>query len=147
MSLAKLFKTDTTLEQKGSPITFTANDDGTIPTFYVARMGASNVRYKKELEAATRPYRREMQLGTLPENKAKEIARKLFIDTILTGWENISVEDAGMTPTTENEKLPFTKENANAVFDYLPELYAELQAAAQNMANFMEAQRETEVKN
>ena len=147
MSLSKIFKTDSALEQKGTPITFPENDDGTVPTFYIARMHETNVKYKKALEVATRPYRRELQLGTMPDNKAKDISMAVFAETILTGWENIPVEDLGMTPTTENEKAAFTKENVKLLMDNLPDLYSELQSQARNMANFLAAQREDETKN
>src|SRR5207342_3524584 len=58
------FKTDRVKEVEGVAIEFSdaPNDDGSIPTFTISRMGKTNRAYSKALEQATRPYRRQIEL-------------------------------------------------------------------------------------
>lgn len=152
MSLTKQYKTDSKRETEGVPITFAANEDGTVPTFYIARMSGTNTKYARALEIATRPHRRQIQLGTFPAKQSEVIMRDVFIRTVLTGWQNVLVADVtGETlPDDENGQSPkaaFNEENAGLLFDRLPELYAELQQQAQNMANFLDESLIEEAKN
>ena len=89
MSLYKQFATNSEKEMEGVEVQMTEaeNEDGSIPTFVVSRMGKSNKRYSKALEAATRPYRRQIELGTMNNDKAEEIFMGVFVDTVLKGWE------------------------------------------------------------
>ena len=95
MSLYKQFATNSEKEMEGVEVQMTEaeNEDGSIPTFVVSRMGKSNKRYSKALEAATRPYRRQIELGTMNNDKAEEIFMGVFVDTVLKGWKNVRGED------------------------------------------------------
>ena len=115
------------------------NEDGSIPTFVVSRMGKSNKRYSKALEAATRPYRRQIELGTMNNDKAEEIFMGVFVDTVLKGWKNVRDESGA--------ELPFNKQSATKLFKDLPEVYERLQEEAKLSANFRDAALEEEVKN
>ena len=141
MSLYKQFATNTEKEIEGIEVQMTEaeNDDGSIPTFVVSRMGKSNKRYSKALEAATRPYRRQIELGTMNNDKAEEIFLGVFVDTVLKGWKNVRDESGA--------DMPFTKQTATKLFKDLPEVYERLQEEAKLSANFREASLEEEVKN
>ena len=141
MSLYKQFATNSEKETEGVKIEFheATNDDGSIPTFVVSRMGKSNKRYSKALEAATRPYRRQIELGTMNNDKAEEIFLGVFVDTVLKGWKNVRDEDG--------KPLEFTKAAAVKLFTDLPEVYERLQEEAKLSANFRDAALEEEVKN
>ena len=141
MSLYKQFATNTEKEIEGIEVQMTEaeNEDGSIPTFVVSRMGKSNKRYSKALEAATRPYRRQIELGTMNNDKAEEIFMGVFVDTVLKGWKNVRDE--------KGADLPFTKQTATKLFKDLPEVYERLQEEAKLSANFREASLEEEAKN
>ncbi len=141
MSLYKQFATNTEKEIEGIEVQMTEaeNDDGSIPTFVVSRMGKSNKRYSKALEAATRPYRRQIELGTMNNDKAEEIFLGVFVDTVLKGWKNVRDESGA--------DMPFTKQTATKLFKDLPEVYERLQEEAKLSANFREASLEEEAKN
>ena len=139
MSLFKQFATDAKKEAEGVRISYAPNSDGSIPTFIIARMGKSNKKYSKALEVATRPYRRQMELGTLANETAEAIFLKVFVDTILLGWE--FVQD-------ENEIfMDCKKENAIRLFEKLPELYEDLQKQANSVVLFRNEALEDEAKN
>ena len=141
MSLYKQFATNTEKEIEGIEVQMTEaeNNDGSIPTFVVSRMGKSNKRYSKALEAATRPYRRQIELGTMNNDKAEEIFLGVFVDTVLKGWKNVRDESGA--------DMPFTKQTATKLFKDLPEVYERLQEEAKLSANFREASLEEEAKN
>ncbi len=141
MSLYKQFATNTEKEIEGIEVQMTEaeNDDGSIPTFVVSRMGKANKRYSKALEAATRPYRRQIELGTMNNDKAEEIFLGVFVDTVLKGWKNVRDESGA--------DMPFTKQTATKLFKDLPEVYERLQEEAKLSANFREASLEEEAKN
>lgn len=141
MSLYKQFATNTEKEIEGIEVQMTEaeNEDGSIPTFVVSRMGKSNKRYSKALEAATRPYRRQIELGTMNNDKAEEIFLGVFVDTVLKGWKNVRDESGA--------DMPFTKQTATKLFKDLPEVYERLQEEAKLSANFREASLEEEAKN
>ena len=141
MSLYKQFATNSEKEMEGVEVQMTEaeNEDGSIPTFVVSRMGKSNKRYSKALEAATRPYRRQIELGTMNNDKAEEIFMGVFVDTVLKGWKNVRDENGA--------ELPFNKQSATKLFKDLPEVYERLQEEAKLSANFREASLEEEVKN
>ena len=141
MSLYKQFATNTDKEIEGIEVQMTEaeNEDGSIPTFVVSRMGKSNKRYSKALEAATRPYRRQIELGTMSNDKAEEIFMGVFVDTVLKGWKNVRDENGA--------ELPFNKQSATKLFKDLPEVYERLQEEAKLSANFRDVALEDEVKN
>lgn len=151
MGLAKDYKTDNAKEIDGVEVRISENDDGTVPTFMLSRMGKSNKRYTKAFEAATRPYRRQIELKTLGEKTAEDMLRKVFCDTILLGWANIQNEKVNgvllFPEIAENANVPFNVENALSLFETLPELYDELSAQASDVSLFRAAVVEDEAKN
>jgi len=141
MSLYKQFATNSEKETEGVKIEFheATNDDGSVPSFFVSRMGKTNKRYSKALEAATRPYRRQIELGTMNNDTAETLFLGVFVDTVLKGWEN--VKDAN------GNELPFNKQNAVKLLTDLPDVYDRLQEEAKLSANFRDVALEEEVKN
>lgn len=70
----------------------------------------------------------------------------MFIDTILLGWDNLPKSE--LTGNDEDtELLDFTPENAQALFDEMPDLYNDWESRAQKAAAFREAEREVSAGN
>jgi hypothetical protein len=139
--LFKQYKTNSLKEAEGVEIEFpeAQNDDGSIPTFIISRMGKSNKAYSKALEAATRPYRRQVELGTLKNEVAETLFMGVFVDTVLHGWKNIQAEDG--------QPLPYSKDSAISLLTELPDVYERLQEEAKLASNFRDSALETEAKN
>lgn len=138
-SLFKAYKMNKQAEVEGITIKFGANDDGSIPSFKIARMGSSNTRYMKTLEIEVKPYQRQIELDTLDKMLEAEVLRRVFVRSVLMAWENVQGEDG--TP------LAFNEENALQLFRDLPELYTALAAEAMKMQNFRAALLESNAKN
>lgn len=139
MSLFAQFKTDERKETEGVPVQYAPNGDGTIPTFFLSRMGKTNKKYTKELNRATKPFARQLQTDTLPPEQAENIFMGVFVKTVLKGWVNVRDEDGN--------ELAFTVENATALFKKLPDLYDDLTEQAKSAALFREADIEADAGN
>ena len=74
MSLFEQFETDKTKEQDGVPVEYAPNTDGTIPVFYLARIGGANSKYSLLIKKLTKQYKRQIQLDSLPDEKLMEIS-------------------------------------------------------------------------
>jgi len=148
MSLRKQFATDKAKESAGIGIEFGANEDGSVPKFFISRMGKSNKRYQKALEAATRPHRRAIELGTLANDVAERLFMGVFVDSVMVspGWENVKLSDVTGDDADEGF-APFNKENAVKLFANLPELYDDLQEKAKSAALFRDEALEEEAGN
>lgn len=139
--LFKQFKTNSEKETQGVEISLdeAINDDGTVPTFIISRMGKSNKAYAKALEAATRPYRRQVDLGTLKNEIAENLFMGVFVDVVLKGWKNV----VGVN----GELLAYSKEAAIVLLTELPDVYERLQEEAKLASNFRDSSMDEEAKN
>jgi hypothetical protein len=138
-SLFKQFKLDDSKLADGAEVTYAPNDNGSVPTFVLARMANSNVKYTKELELQTRPYRRQIELETIDDMVSRELQLKIFCKTILLGWSNVLDE--------KNQTISFSFENAMSLMKKLPELYDDLSAQAKKASLFRDEAQEAAAKN
>lgn len=138
MSLYTQFETNIQKEQDGVPVTFDANEDGTIPTFIVARTGGANQEWAKVLEEETAPYRRLMDLGKLPKDLNDKILIRTFCRASLRPWSNVQ--------NRQNQLIEYSLNNAIQLMTELPNLFSVLQVKANNIASYQDG-LETETKN
>lgn len=138
-SLYRNYATDSVKETTGVEIKFDANDDNTIPTFIVSRMGESNKEYTKALERATTPYKRQIQMKTMTADLSKSLFLDVFVTTVLRGWSNIQNENGDV--------IPYNKDNAIKLLTDLPDLYSELLTQAGDAALFRKDSLEQDAKN
>lgn len=147
MSLRKTFKTNPTLEIEGVEIVVGISEDNGKPiAIRVSRMSRSNKRYTKALEAATRPHSAAIANETLDNELGNKLLREVFVDTVLLGWTNVLKSDLTGNPKDKDE-LPFSRENALALFDEMPDLYDDWEKRAKSAANFRDVERETNAGN
>lgn len=139
--LFKQYKTNSAKEVEGVKVEFleAQNDDGTIPTFIIARTGSSNKAYSKAVENATRPYRRQIELKTLKNEVAEKLMLPVFVDTVLKGWQNVQNESG--------ERIEYSRDAAIKLMEDLPDVYQRLQEEAGTLSNFLEQAVEEEAKN
>lgn len=134
MSLYSKYKTDPSKETEGVWVDFDDNIK-----LKLARAGGRNQQYLKSIERETKPYRRALQNGTIPVEVADNIIRKVYAETVVLDWENV---------TDENGKvLSYSKENCLKLLTDLPEFFAEIKSVAENMEMFRAAGLEADAKN
>lgn len=134
MSLYKRYETSTKLSTKGAPVKFEKNEDGSVPTFFIARAHTSNQLFAK---AVADHY--PDGADNLGEEEMKDKNLAVFLDGNLIGWENVL--DREGTP------MEFTRANAEQLLRDLPELLTVLHFNAHNLSNFLKAAEEKAVKN
>ncbi|OCG31614.1 hypothetical protein A9G29_06210 [Gilliamella sp. Fer2-1] len=139
MSLFEQFETDKTKEKDGVPVEYPANANGTIPVFYIARVGGANSKYSLLIKKLTKQYKRQIQMDALPEDKLIEISIKAFSEGALRGWDNIQ--------DRKGKNIPFSIENACNLFKQLPDLFADLISQANDIDLFKSMQIEEDIKN
>lgn len=147
MGLRNTFKTDKTAEVEGVEIEVDINEHNNKPiTIRLSRMSRSNKRYTKRLDTVTRPHMAAIQNETLNEAVASKMMREVFVDTVLLGWDNLPKSELSGNPD-DKEELPFTRENALALFEELPDLYEDWEGRAKKAATFRETELEEAAKN
>jgi hypothetical protein len=139
MSLFKQFATDPELEKKGILLDYGKNADGTSICIRIARAGGANKQFDKRMEALTKPIRRQLQNETAEAEQIDTIFRKLWAETVVLGWENVQDEDG--------KPIPFNVANCVALFDKLPDLFADIQEQSRKAALFRKANLEADAKN
>lgn len=120
MDVAKLFGTDKDAEQEGVWIEF--GSDGA--RVLIARQG--NPRYQETIRRLRRPYA-NFRAGQIPEAIALEIFRKVTAETVLLGWEGI---------TLDGKPLPYSYDNALKLITDYPDFHEMVTTASSNLANF-----------
>lgn len=147
MSLRSTFRTDKTSEVEGVWQEIGVNDHNGEPIrVKISRMSASNKRYTKMLNRVTKPHQAAIQNDALDNDLARKMLREVFIETVLLDWENLSKSEVTGNPE-DTDALPFNKENANKLFDEMPDLYDELESRAQRAASFREQEIEENAGN
>ncbi|AMW36133.1 tail chaperonine protein [Xanthomonas phage XAJ2] len=141
MSLTGQFKTSPEVENEGVEFSYAPNEDGSVPSFRIARAGKSNKQFQAASAAAFKPFERAHKLGTLKPEQSEAIYMGVFIKTVLKGWSNVAMSD--VTGNTEDKGFAdFNHENARMLFTRLPELYDDLSDKSMAAGNFRDAELE-----
>ncbi|MBX3537680.1 MAG: hypothetical protein KF735_08585 [Chelatococcus sp.] len=96
-------------------------------SFTIRRAGGANRAYGQLLSAKLRPLQRRIDMGMLPDEVANKVLAEVYAKTIVQGWTGIK---------SRGEDLPFSIENAIALFTSQPEVFRTIQAEATSAANF-----------
>lgn len=138
-SLYKNFKTDENLEKTGIFLEYGMASNGEPIRIKICRSGGGNIAFGKSLDAQFKPYRRALQMDTLDNGVAERLLKKVFVDTVILGWENVEDENG--------EMLSFTKENVLKILDDLPELWNDIREQSAKAVLFREELRSNDAKN
>lgn len=125
-SLTDLYRTDPDVEKHG------VWWDSGAGQFRIRRAGGDNVKYKRRLESLFKPYRRAIANNLMPEDKADELLRQLYAETIVTDWD----EEVANTVSPSTGKLygPYTVEACLLLWKDLPALWEDHKAIANELA-------------
>lgn len=138
MSLYKKFETSKKLSEQGARLEFSANEDGTIPTFIIARAHMGNQRYAKVISEVF-PTDIAVKLNKMEKAEVDKLELTAFVRANLLGWENILGRD--------EQPLDFNEDNALALFTDLPEVYGACYNFARDINNYLKVNEEASVKN
>ena len=137
MSLKSKFGTVKNAETEGAWVDVMQNEDGSMCRVKLRRSGRRNKDYTKAFDKHTKPYRRILD-NLDPEIDAK-VMRAVIVDSIITEWENVQLE--------EGVNLPFNTANVENVLSELPDLQDFILRKAGEIETFQEQALEAEAKN
>lgn len=147
MGLRKTYKTDRTLEIEGVWMDVSMNDHNDKPIrIKVARMSDTNKRYTKALDKASRPHQSAIQNNALDNEIARRMLQAVFVETILLDWDNLPKSELTGNDN-DSELLEFSRENVEALFTELPEVFDDWEKRARSAAAFREAEKEAAAGN
>ena len=137
MSLKSKFGTVKNAETEGAWVDVMQNEDGSMCRVKLRRSGRRNKDYTKAFDKHTKPYRRILD-NLDPEIDAK-VMRAVIVDSIVTEWENVQLE--------EGVNLPFNTANVENVLSELPDLQDFILRKAGEIETFQDQALEAEAKN
>lgn len=105
--------------------------------FKIRRAGGANTEYQRVAQTKLKPYKRQLDRGTLDPAKTTELMRELYVQTIITGWEDV---------TAHGQPVEFNAANVRAFLVAFPEVLSELMDYAGEMATFQEREIEEAVE-
>lgn len=130
MSIYKRFKTDSDLEAKSG----IELDYGGGVKIRVLRAGGTNRAFQKALRDSL--IKNNRKLSAMDDDESVRGMAEVYSETVVIGWEGITDE--------KDEPLPFSKENVVKVLTELPELFRDIQNAAQS-TDLFRAERRAEL--
>ena len=125
MGTYESFATDSSMEQEGIWI-----DYGDAGSFRVARAGGSNKNFTRSFQRLTKPHRKAIQADAMNDDTPRAIMMEVFIESAPLGWKNVTGKDG--------QALTFSKKNAKALFEDLPDLFGDLLNSSQNYSLYRE---------
>lgn len=128
MSVYKNYSTDKVKEVQGAPLELEPNDNGTVPTFYLARSAKSNPDWSKAFDAATKEFKAKIRLKQMTNDDWEKVGKQVFLNSVLKGWQHVEGPDGSV--------LEYNAANAKQLIDDLPELYERLNEFAGDVQNY-----------
>lgn len=133
----------------------------------VAKAGGANRAYLQKVEMETKPIRRAMAAGTLSEDRARPIMIKVFVETIIMGWQvfesfedNPDAEEKATKDQVQEGGIwkdgieqpdgsigKFNAENVRKALVALPAVFNMIKTDAMADDIYLESVREDEAKN
>ena len=137
MSLMKAYDVNKSKVTEGIPVEFpeAMNEDGSIPTFYLAYAGGPNKEYRDALAKRTRGFRS----NNIPEDIARTILIHVFAETIVKGWKHVQDEDGN--------EIPHSQDKCRELLTQLPEFFSVVQQRANEITTYLQSEVEETAKN
>lgn len=136
-----MFETDQQLEQDGVRLVYGTNSNGDDMQITIARAGGANQQFQTVYEHLTKPYRRQLDSGAkLPKALNDKLNRELYARAVVKSMSGFEERDGTPIDTSNVQGII-------ALFERLPNLFADVLVSAQNMALFRQEVREAAAKN
>ncbi len=120
------YKTNPQLENAG--VWFAFPDCGA--EFLVKRFGGANAPdVKKKMAKYYKPYAKQIEMNLFPEDKAKDIMIRIFVESCILDWKGIEIN---------GEQKEFDVETCIELFKHLPELCDQLTELATDSVSYRE---------
>lgn len=137
--LHNLYNVDEQKATNGVRFVVATTSDGKDVAFWLRNAGKANKEYAKCLKRTLAPYQAQFNAKALADDVAEDLLKKVFCESIIVGWENVTDQFG--------DELPFTPDHAYKLMTELEQLYEILDEKSKDMAAFRIEQREASAKN
>jgi hypothetical protein len=137
-----MFETDTAVEREGVWLEYAPGVE-----IRIARAGGSNQHFTKTLQRLSKPHRRAIQAKVIDDDILQEIGIKAYAEAIVLDWRGITRDIITHNDDDGDELLDFTRENVVAVLKAQPNLFLDIQKAADDIALYRSEINEADSKN
>jgi hypothetical protein len=124
-----MFETDTAVEREGVWLEYAPGVE-----IRIARAGGSNQFFAKTMERIAKPHRRAIQTGVIDKKILNDLFIKAYSQAIVVDWKGITKDLVTKDDADSETELVFNKENVEAVLTAQPNLFADIQKAADDIA-------------
>ncbi len=141
-ALRKMFETDTAVERDGIWIDYAPGVE-----VRIARAGGSNKHFAKVMQRLAKPHRRAIQTESVDGEVLKDIFIKAYALAIITDWKGFTKDLITQDDADSETELDFNKDNVEAVLRAQPNLFEDIQKAADTISYFRAEINEEDSKN
>lgn len=141
-ALRRMFETDTAVERDGIWIDYAPGVE-----VRIARAGGSNKHFANTMQRLAKPHRRAIQTESVDEDVLKDIFIKAYSQAIITDWKGFTKDLITHDDADAEELLDFNKDNVEAVLQAQPNLFDDIQKAADTISYFRAEVNEADSKN
>jgi hypothetical protein len=124
-----MFETVPSLEQQGVVLEYAEGVE-----MMVARAGGSNKKFSRVLTRLSKPHRRAIQTEILDEKIGNRLMMEAYAEAVVMSWKGFTKDIITKNDEDGDVQLECTQENIIAVFEALPELFADVQKMSQTMS-------------
>jgi hypothetical protein len=137
-----MFETDTSVERDGVWLEYAPGVE-----IKIARAGGSNQHFAKTMERVAKPHRRAIQTGVIDKRILNDLFVKAYSQAIVVDWKGITKDLVTKDDADAETVLDFNRENVEAVLMAQPNLFADIQTAADDIALYRAEIMETDSGN
>jgi hypothetical protein len=124
-----MFETDTAVERDGVWLDYAPGVE-----IKIARAGGSNQHFAKTMERIAKPHRRAIQTGVIDKKILNDLFVKAYSQAIVVDWKGITKDLITHDDADAETVLDFNKDNVEQVLNEQPNLFADIQKAADDIA-------------
>jgi hypothetical protein len=137
-----MFETDTAVEREGIWLEYAPGVE-----IRIARAGGSNQHFAKTMERIAKPHRRAIQTGVIDKKVLDGLFIKAYAAAVVVDWKGITKDLITHDDADSETVLDFNKDNVEAVLVAQPNLFTDIQKAADDIALYRAEIMETDSGN
>lgn len=141
-ALRRMFETDTAVEREGIWLDYAPGVE-----VRIARAGGSNKHFAKTMQRLAKPHRRAIQTESVDDDVLKDLFIKAYAQAIIVDWKGFTKDLITHDDADADTVLDFNVDNVEAVLRAQPDLFMDIQKAADTISYFRAEVNEADSKN
>lgn len=140
--LRRMFETDAATERDGVIVEYAPGVE-----VRLARAGGANKKFAKVMERLAKPHRRAIQTESVDPTILKDLFIKAYAQAVILSWKGFTKDLITHDDADADTLLDFNQENIMGVLREQPNLFADLQKAADSISLYRAEILETDSGN